>query len=371
MADDHKLRRRTAKAQYTRAERRLKEALDNADNIPVSTVARRFEDLNARWNMVQETHDVYVASLPPPLEGEEDVSVTEEAWIDELVDRFSLVEVQVDRVMEEIEKRNLQVKVPKNADGMHAKSEETLVSNVENGTVDAASEASAMNITTSSAVSTLTNNVVQSSAAPANCHPVQPFSPIALQLERIKLSKFNGDIRKYPKFREQFELYVKPMCAISQLPFLLRSHLENDVQEEVENVEDNMEALWRRLDIKYGNRSKYVDTILADIAKAPRGDGKTTLQLIKTVEKAHRDLTRIQAAEEMHNGTIISMIERKLPEEIRFVWIKTIASRTNEGSSDRFKLLLAFMEEWKAMIEYDEAAIRRTPEKNVFTHHAI
>ena len=37
---------------------------------------------------------------------------------------------------------------------------------------------------------------------------VQPKSN-PIQLERIKLDKFNGDIRKYPKFKEQFELYVK------------------------------------------------------------------------------------------------------------------------------------------------------------------
>ena len=33
---------------------------------------------------------------------------------------------------------------------------------------------------------------------------------------------------------------------------------------------------------------------------------------------------------EMKNGTILAMIEKKLPEEIRFDWVKTIAEKTRK-----------------------------------------
>ena len=384
MADDLKTKRTTAKAQFTRAERRLKEVVDNPDSMLLSTVVRRFDDMNSRWNAVQEAHDLYVATLPPPLEGETEGAFEEEAWIDELMDRFGVMELKVDHVIERLDKPKPQAQTQEDVKEVGAVAREVRASgttaqyavsadsaHLPAGDARGAATTMTTQSTTIPVVSVRTNTSMQSMGIPTTDHPLQICSPVSLQLERIKIEKFNGDMRKYPQFREQFELYVKPLCATVQLPLILRSHLEIEIREEVENVEDNMEALWRRLDLKYGNRSKYVDIILADIAKAPRGDGKTTLQLIKTVERAHRDLERIQAAEEMHNGTIISMIEKKLPEEMRSGWIREIASRTHERSSDRFHTLLQFMGEWRTMIEYDDAAIRRPSDRKGIVHHAM
>ena len=191
-----------------------------------------------------------------------------------------------------------------------------------------------------------------------------------IQLERIKWDKFNGDIRKYPKFKEQFELYVKPLCTEMQLPFILKSHLVEQVKDEVDNVDDNMETLWERLDKKYGNCGKLVDTILADIAKAPRGDGRSTLSMINIVEKAYRDLSRMGKESEMKNGTIISMIEKKLPEEIRYEWLQTIAENTESDTDEKFALLLKLLSKFKTMIEYDQASIRKPADKKSFTNFA-
>ena len=98
-------------------------------------------------------------------------------------------------------------------------------------------------------------------------------------------------------------------------------------------MDDNLETLWQMLDKKYGNCGKLVDAILADLSKIPKGDGKQTLEMIKTVEKAYRDLSRMGRGNEMQNGTIIAMIERKLPEEIRFEWIKTVDDVGEEGEA--------------------------------------
>ena len=190
-----------------------------------------------------------------------------------------------------------------------------------------------------------------------------------LQLKRLDLDKFTGDLMKYPAFKERFHKYLMPKCPVFQRPFLLRSHLDEKVREEVDNVEDDMEELWKRLDAKYGNHSKYVDLVLDAIAKAPKGDGKSTLLLINTIEKAHRDLTRIGAAEEMSNSTIIAMVEKKLPEEIRMDWIKTVAPKSEERSGDKFNRLMVFLKGWRQILEYDDSAIRRVPEKKVGSSH--
>ena len=311
MAEAAKQKRTIIKGQFTRAEKRLKDSLKLPLNVPLSTIQRRFEDLKSKWNEIQEAHDLYMSQL-------EEVTEEEEKWMDEIIERFDALEIEADNIV--------------------GKSNES---------------------------TKMTNASIQSE------QNVKDQNNSNVQLERIKLEQFNGDIRKYPKFKEQFELYVKPLCRASQLPFILRSYLTDDVKEEVDNLDDNLDTLWRRLDKKYGNCGKLVDAILADLSRIPKGDGKQTLQLIKTVERAYRDLARMGRSSEMQNGTIIAMIERKLPEEIRFEWIKIVADlEGEEESEEKFKLLFDLLENWKVRLEYDQALIRKVPEKKSVTHHA-
>ena len=51
----------------------------------------------------------------------------------------------------------------------------------------------------------------------------------------------------------------------SQLPFVLRSYLSREKKEEVENVEDDHEALWERLDLIYGDLVQLIDSIMSYI----------------------------------------------------------------------------------------------------------
>ena len=130
-----------------------------------------------------------------------------------------------------------------------------------------------------------------------------------------------------------------------------------------------METLWERLNLKYGNRGKLIDSILADISRAPKGDGKCTMLLIKTVERAHRDLTRMGDTCEMYNGTILSLIEKKLPDEMRFEWVKIVSENREEGSAEKFQKMLKLMQRWRNMIEYDQESIRKVSEKRGLVHH--
>ena len=165
--------------------------------------------------------------------------------------------------------------------------------------------------------------------------------------------------------------YIVPMCPKSQTGFMLRAHLEEAVKEEVANIEDDVTLLWERLDAKYGNLRKYTDTVLADLAKISKGDSKAALHLVNTVEKAYQDLARIGLEQEMSNSYIISVIEKKLPEEMRIDWVKSIAEKGEVDSAKVFKLLMGFLKKWRNIIEYDDSAIRKEPEKKVgSTHYA-
>ena len=320
-------KRRAAKGQFTRTEKMLKHLIADPDSVMSSTIERRYQEHSLKWLAVQETHDAYVSKL---LESAEDTSRTEqkeEEWLDELADRFLQVEMEADKVIAKFKQDKSSAVKKETAPANTLEEREPSVQNVDH----------------------------QSSG---------------VQLERIKLEKFNGDIRRYPKFKEQFELYVKPLCTPTQLPFVLRSHLMENVQEEVDNVDDDLNTLWERLDKKFGNNSRLIDVILADISKAPKGDSKNTLIMINTVEKAYRDLARMNKESEIKNGTILSMIEKKLPEEIRLEWLSTIAEMTEEDSEEKFDLLMKLLRKWRIMIEYDQSAIRKPTEKKSLVNFA-
>ena len=85
MADQNA--RSIAKGQFTRAENKLKKDLvADGNSIPVTTFARHRDELIDKWQKVQDIHDAYVLTLVNPDEAQ---LKTEQAWLDELDERFS------------------------------------------------------------------------------------------------------------------------------------------------------------------------------------------------------------------------------------------------------------------------------------------
>ena len=304
--EELKNKRSVAKSQFTRTEKSLCKLLENEQSLE-ETIKRKFGEMSQRWQDVQNAHDVYMTMVP------QDSFDKEEEWIDDLLVKFEAIEVDADQTLRKFTKV-VQGK-PKEEESKGGKSCESSV------------------------------------------------EKSRLQLKKLELEKFDGDIRKYPAFKERFKLYIEPMYPKTHIAFLLRSHLEAPVREEVENVEDDDSLLWQRLDYKYGNLRKYIDVILQDLSKVTKGDGKAALHMINTVEKAYRDLVRIGAGMEMSNSCIIAMIEKKLPEEMRKDWVKLIAEKEEVDCHSVFKLLMDFLERWRRIIEYDAAAIRVVIEK--------
>ena len=313
--DEAKAKRTMAKAQFTRIENALRKLVENEVSLQ-ETTERKFGQFREKWQELQNCHDSYALLLT----GEE--AEKEEDWIAELCERFEALEADADKNMQRFKKDIPQV--------VSAHIEE---------------------------ISTHSTNAAEKKGG--------------VKLERLKLEKFDGNLRKYPAFKDSFKRYIEPMCPKSQLAFMIRSHLEEPVKEEVANVEDDHTLLWDRLDAKYGNLRKYTDAVLADLTKISKGDSRAALHLINTVEKAYQDLNRIGLQQEMSNSYIISMIEKKLPEEMRMEWIKTVAEKGEIDSEIVFKLLMEFLRKWRNIIEYDDSAIRKAPEKKVGSaHHA-
>jgi len=313
--EELKAQRVIRKAQFTRAENGLRKLLEKGNGLE-DTLRRKFDELRSKWQDVQDAHDGYVAKAQA---GEQVNIEEEEQWIDELEERFNVIEAEADAALQKFKVRQ-EIVDEKNIDSPPAEKE-----------------------------------------TPARG---------LLQLKRLELEKFDGNLRNYPGFKERFNLYIKPICPAEQLPFLLRQNLEANVREEIENVEDNMECLWERLDLKYANHTKFIGIILSDLERTTKGDAKAALKLINTVEKDYNDLKKIGAAQEMANATVIAMIKKKFPDEMRLDWVQTIAAEGEEDSSVLFDMLLKFLMKWRQMIECDDQIIKQQEKKSGLTHLA-
>ena len=208
MAEALKFKRATSKRLFIRTEKEICQVLESG--ALDETIQRRFEEFSKQWSRVQECHDEYVEKLHDY--SEETISLEDE-WIDGLSERFYKVELDVDRELH---------------DRMEATREEIKV---------------------------ITQDIDQKMAI-EKLHVVKTTANAksnSVQFERMKSEPFNGDKRKYPAFKTEFQTYVRPLCMTSQLPFVLRSYLAREVKEKVENVGDDYEALWERLDLKYGD----------------------------------------------------------------------------------------------------------------------
>ena len=83
--------------------------------------------------------------------------------------------------------------------------------------------------------------------------------------------------------------------------------------------------------------------------------------MIKTIERAHWDLTRLGAEDEMGNSTIISLIEQRMPYRMKEDWAESIAEKSNLQGGEKFSQLLKFLSKTRSKLEYMSDTIRSTP----------
>ena len=259
--EEAKKTRTAAKATFTRAEGTLLDAL-KVPKLPKATLMRRFDDLKTKWDNCQSAHDSY-SHFSQDMGGDEAGAL--EGWIDDLTKRFNGIEIITDQKLEEYQPVSL---------------------------------------------TSPTNNMNEYLP---NSNVPKPRN--AIKIQAMQFQTFKGDIRRYPQFKAEFVKHVAPQCTGDQLAFILKSYLISEIRDEVENCGEEYLKIWERLDMRYGNIQKLIDTILSDIKSMPGGkdDYISTITMINTVERAHQDLVRLDAEGEMCNSSIISEIERRMP----------------------------------------------------------
>ena len=186
---------------------------------------------------------------------------------------------------------------------------------------------------------------------------IQKTSENAIKIERFKFPIFDGHIRKYAKFKYEFNKFVKPLCSENQLTFVLKNYLCESVRRDVENLDHDVNLMWNRLDEKYGEKQKLIDSIIHEIKRLPEisNNPEGLLMMISTIEAANNDLRCVNSEEELNNSTIMSMIEQRMSTQMHDEWVKLVIKTPKP---EKFETLLSFLQNWKIRIEYRNADIR-------------
>ena len=187
-----------------------------------------------------------------------------------------------------------------------------------------------------------------------------------LQLEKIKMPQFTGDIREYPRFKTDFLMQVLPVINKENAAYILRSCLDKDAAGAVKSTNDNLESLWKRLDEVFGDPAKIVDVIRNSIQATrviTEGQSKKLLDFINIIENGYRDLQRLGLEKEITTTSSVSMIEKKLPADLKREWARLVScADSNIDKTDKFPSLLRFLLDQKSAIEYENSELRTTNE---------
>ena len=288
--------RKTCKSQFTRAEKNLQQALAR-DDVETATIERRFGELQGKFDTLQNAHDVYAELVEGDANGEL------EKYIDDITDRFNAIEIEADKKIAARKK--------------------------------------------------IVTAVVQPNTSVSN---LSHMPQSVIKAKRVDLDQFDGDIRKYPSFKENFTKLIAPRYGSdnTQLAFALKTYLVLNVSEEVESCGDDYPSMWKRLDLLFGDKGRLINTIMEEVTRLQQvkvNDDSYSLSMIKVIEKAHRDLCRLNAQTEMANAQTITIIEKRMTTAMRQEWSKEVAGK-ELTSEAKFNQLLTWLHGWRDRLEY-------------------
>ncbi|XP_066941064.1 uncharacterized protein [Macrobrachium rosenbergii] len=113
-----------------------------------------------------------------------------------------------------------------------------------------------------------------------------------------------------------------------------------------------------RLDEKFGNVTKVVDSVLCEIRAlkpVPEGNNKKLVELVNTVERGWLDMCKLDLKSEINNTTVISLVEKLLPPTLKREWVL----KASESQSEKeFGKLLEFLEKERKVVEYVQEGVR-------------
>ncbi|XP_071519126.1 uncharacterized protein [Panulirus ornatus] len=189
-----------------------------------------------------------------------------------------------------------------------------------------------------------------------------------VRMQRLTPPHFDGKIRDYPTFCKDYERLMKSVYEDD--PYVLRSCLSGEALEVVHGVDDSFDSMMKRLDARYGNPARLVQSVLNDIKTLkpiPEDNPRKFMDMVSIVERASLDLEKVNLSEEMNTVTMVSHIEKLLPPMQKREWTKIL--QTLKDKSKMFEELLKYLLKEKQALEYMNDDIRATnPNSKVHVH---
>ena len=183
-----------------------------------------------------------------------------------------------------------------------------------------------------------------------------------IKLPRIPLPEFNGNVKDFPRFKADFKTYVRPRLNKSVIAYVLKSCLTGPPLETVKNLADNEEVVWNRLEEKYGQPSKLIDSVLFELHEMKQLtdiDMKGMEKFATVIESAQTDLQRVGLEHELSNAYVINELEKKLPPKVRREWSLLVQGDSSlESSEERFKVFADFIMVQRRAVEYGNSKVR-------------
>lgn len=411
MADAERKQRTTAKRKFTRCYNRLNTCILNNEETDI--IISKFNDLKKFWDNVQSTHDSYLFATNADID---ENTTDDDAWITDIEEKFELIQkLQCDYVRETKEKDIHDTKI-KTEEKLYQESNEIISHCIKNrdaskillqqeikgieelikidkskllktqiiaGTKDVKLQLEKCKELHTSLLSHLDvhqhedenkwlegiyilykelNNKVYKYIEAVTEMEKEAKRDIGLKMERLKMPSFDGDIRKYSKFKSDFMKQVEVQVKSSDnLVYILRSCLSGSALLAVESI-DNYSEIWERLDKRYGQPSFLIDIIMNEIKEIPsvmENDSKGFIQFVNIIERGYTDLKRLSLQQEMSNSVTVSMLEGRLPPTIRRDWAKEVSKSDSKVKlHDKFPFFMDFLKEQRSTLEYEMANLR-------------
>ena len=165
-----------------------------------------------------------------------------------------------------------------------------------------------------------------------------------------------------------------PHLQNDDVSYALRSCLGSDPANIVKSVDDDISEMWKRLNERYGDPAKVADVIIDGIRRKriiSEGEKNRFVDFVEIVEDGYRDLKRLGLESEITTTSSVSIIEKKLPADIRRKWAEIVsADNSTVDKRNKFPSLLKFLRSQLGVIEYDKASLRvpAGPVKAVIHH---
>ena len=132
-----------------------------------------------------------------------------------------------------------------------------------------------------------------------------------------------------------------PHLRSDDVSYVLRACLGSNPATIVKSIDDDISEMWKWLDEKYGDPAKVADVIIDGILRTRvirEGEEKRFVEFVDIVEDGYRDLKRLGLESEITTTSSVSIIEKKLLEDIRRKWAEIVRSQRGAIEYDTVSL---------------------------------